>query len=49
MGRLSERPMMRAASIPHLGQTTPTAVLVRLGMDRSYPFRRLKGAIGFPD
>jgi hypothetical protein len=25
MGRLSDRPMIRAASIPHLGQTTPTA------------------------
>src|SRR5262245_59731390 len=26
-GRLSDRPMIRAASIPHLGQTTPTAAL----------------------
>jgi hypothetical protein len=36
MGRLSDRPMMRAASIPHLGQTTPTAAVVRLGMNLSY-------------
>lgn len=26
-GRLSDRPMILAASIPHLGQTTPTAAL----------------------
>ena len=32
MGKLSDRPMIRAASMPHLGQTTPTAVLVRLAM-----------------
>src|SRR6266536_2878523 len=42
MGRLSDRPMMRAASIPHRGQTTPTAVLVRLAMDRSYPLRCIR-------
>jgi hypothetical protein len=34
-GKLSDRPMMRAASIPHLGQATPTAALVRLGMNIS--------------
>jgi hypothetical protein len=28
---------MRAASIPHLGQTTPTAALVRLGMNAPIP------------
>jgi hypothetical protein len=26
-GKLSDRPMMRAASMPHRGQITPTAVL----------------------
>lgn len=36
MGKLSDRPMIRADSIPHLGQATPTAVLVRLAMYHSY-------------
>src|SRR4051812_11502689 len=33
MGKLSDLPMMRAASMPQRGQTTPTAALVRLAID----------------
>ncbi len=47
MGKLSDRPMIRAANIPHRGHTTPTAVLVRLAMDRSYPLRRWNPPNGF--
>jgi hypothetical protein len=47
-GKLSDRPMIRAASIPHLGQTTPTAVLVRRAIVRSYRVRRPNGPCGFP-
>jgi hypothetical protein len=46
-GKLSDRPMIRAASIPHLGQTTPTAVLVRRAIIRSYRLRRPNGPVGF--